>query len=109
MGGCGMLQYIPLAKSALEYDKEKILSWFSSWLRDDELQVLKTGSPRVMELMCNQEGIQIPEGVTDGTFLWTPPPAAAGVTTEELGLSRHKLHPFAIAVDDVEKEIAQAG
>ena len=95
MAGDGMLQYVPLAKSALECNKEEILSWLSGWLPSEELEVLEpegwfTKGHEITGGLRNQDGIWIPESRNHGIFLWTPAPTAAGVAVEELGLSRHK-------------------
>ena len=90
----GILDYVPLAESAIDRSPG-LLPWIRKWVLDDNLEILdpigwfERGHDLVQEGTRNSEGHWIPK-YRAGTFLWTPPPAAGDVAVEELRKARHK-------------------
>lgn len=78
MKGRSMIEYIPLNLSA-EERAPGITHWFAELLR------VAGQEPKLLE----PEG-WFREGHGEGTFLWSPPPAACEVVVEQLGKARHK-------------------
>jgi hypothetical protein len=78
MAGHSVIDFVPLHLSALERSPG-LETWIRSWW-DQERGELETLEP---------EG-WFDQGQTSGSFLWSPPPAAADVVAEQLGEARHK-------------------
>jgi len=94
MAGDNMLDFVDLAKSAVERSPS-LIEWIRSWSVAD----LKPLSPEgwfeeghgISGGTKDRRGVWIPNHMPKGrTFLWTPPPAAADVALEELCKARHK-------------------
>ena len=105
--GRDMLSFVPLHLSAL--DREPSLTeWVESWLVDtkySKLKILKAedwflrGHDHIIGFRKNLDGVIMPS-YRKGTFVWSPPPAAARIELEELRQARHKrqasLHVFLV-------------
>lgn len=94
MAGDNMLDFVDLAKSAVERSPP-LLDWIRSWSVDDLVPLTPEGwfeeGHGIAGGAKDSRGVWIPSHVPKGrTFLWTPPPAAADVALEELCKSRHK-------------------
>jgi hypothetical protein len=81
MAGEEMLSFVPLAQSAAERSS-RLLPWVESWAspKNEESSEVKFLSPTEW---CDAH----PNG---GTYVWTPPPAAAEAASEWLAQSIHK-------------------
>ena len=102
MLGNNMLSFIPLHKSAIEL-QPNIETWIKSWV--PETPTIEILSPEgwferghdILGYEKNIDGLFIPT-IRKGTFIWSPPPAAADVAVQELRKARHKrqdsLHVF---------------
>jgi hypothetical protein len=102
MAGLPMRQFIPLHLSALD-QSPALLPWIHRWTESPTLSPLSpeewyTLSHGIEGGLMNADGCWIPTLSSQTTFLWTPPPAAAYATVDELALSRLKqtllLHIF---------------
>jgi hypothetical protein len=98
--GRNMLTYIPFDETCMERSP-KIETWIRSWVAPT-VEFLKPEGwfERGHDISggdYNDKGFYIPNLVS-GTFIWTPPPAAAGVALEQLRQARIKrqnsLHVF---------------
>ena len=94
MRGIDMRDFIPIHKSAFERSPA-LAAWLDSWT-DGEASFLDPtdwfwrGHEVVEgEYEVNSEGLVFPK-TEPGTFIWSPPPVAAGIAMEELRKSRHK-------------------
>jgi hypothetical protein len=74
LGGKDFLSFIPLHKSALERESDRISSWYGSRL-----------SPR---WLAPEDWFL--DGHTKDFCVWSPPPAAADVALEQLAKTVHK-------------------
>ena len=95
MSGKPMLHYIPLADSALDRSP-KLLPWIRGWFSgfETDLEVLdKEGwferGHDIVGGTINSDGVWVPR-YQAGTFVWSPPPAAARIVAEELRQARQK-------------------
>ena len=94
MRGESILNFIPLSESALERS-EGLEPWLRSWTGASDLEFLdpvgwfERGHDLVEGGSRNVESHWIPS-FESGTFIWSPPPAAADVAVEELRKARHK-------------------
>ena len=94
MKGQDMLSFVPLGKSALE-EQKNLEEWIRSWIPNGRnAEVLKPEDwfergHDIIGYTNNADGVTIPN-VQSGSFIWTPPPAAANVAIEELRKARHK-------------------
>ena len=94
MKGEKMLSFIPLHKSALD-EQDNLECWIRSWIPNGkEAHVLKpedwfVKGHDIAGYTTNLDGITIPV-IKDGTYIWSPPPAAADVAIQELRKARHK-------------------
>ena len=94
MKGQSMLSFVPLHKSAIEV-QSNLEGWIRSWLPDGEEAITLTPSDwfvrghNIIGYEKNIDGITVP--ITQkGTYIWSPPPAAADVAIQELRRARHK-------------------
>ena len=102
MSGRSMLNFVPIHKSALEV-QHKLEKWIRSWLIDGEAAEVLSPSDWFVRghdiggYALNDDGIDVPI-YKSGTFIWSPPAAAADVAMQELRKARHKrqnsLHVF---------------
>ena len=76
MAGDSILKHIPLHLSVCSRS-HMVEQWIRSWWVEDDLQLLTSHG-----WFC--------EGHRKGSFLWSPPPAAARAALDELGVARHK-------------------
>ena len=94
MRGTDMKEFIPIHKSAFERSPG-LAAWIDSWTRGEGSFLNPTdwfwrGHEIVEgEYEENSEGHVFPK-TEPGTFIWSPPPVAAGIAMEELRKSRHK-------------------
>ena len=95
MSGKSLLSFIPLAESAVERSPA-LLPWVQGWASSLEADVEFLDPEGWFERghdmsggVKNVDGIWIPS-YRPGTFVWTPPPAAARIATEELRQARQK-------------------
>ena len=93
--GESMLSFVPLHESVLDR-QPSIKAWVDSWAGDlgNEVEWLKTDDwfergHDISGYTSNIDGRTIPT-YKKGTFVWTPPPAAARVALEEIRQSRQK-------------------
>lgn len=94
MTGKSILEFIPLNQSALDR-QPAILSWVQSWIPASNVNCLAIqdwfvkghGTSKGMK---NQDGVWMPGEISEGWFIWHPPPAIADIAVEELEISRHK-------------------
>jgi hypothetical protein len=70
MGGASILSFVPLHLSAIDRSPG-LIPWIESWWPDDSLEWLNP-----------QDWFKPPR--RGGNFVWSPPPAAAGVALEQL-------------------------
>ena len=94
MAGDNMLDFVDLAKSAVERSPS-LIDWIRSWSESNLVPLSPEGWFEKGHGMAggakDDRGVWIPAHVSKGhTFLWTPPPAAADVALEELCKARHK-------------------
>lgn len=94
MRGIDMKEFIPINKTAFERSPS-LAAWLDDWT-DGEGSFLDPtdwfwrGHEIVEgEYEENSEGHVFPK-TQPGTFIWSPPPVAAGIAMEELRKSRHK-------------------
>jgi hypothetical protein len=92
MRGQSMMSFVPLGKSALTREP-KLEAWIRSWAGDG-LEVLDPEGwfergQGIKDYTRDETGRLLP-GYLQGTFLWSPAPAAAAIAAEELRRSRHK-------------------
>ena len=94
MRGADMKGFIPINKTAFERSP-KLREWLSRWTQSecsflDPTGWFTTGQEIVDGVWeMNSEGRKLPV-TKPGTFVWSPPPVAAGIAMEELRRSRHK-------------------
>ena len=93
MRGSSMKEFIPINKSALDRSPG-LQAWLESWIQGGSFltpeQWFTLGHEiREEEVEHNSEGMSLPV-TRPGTFIWSPPPAAARAALEELRKSRHK-------------------
>ena len=95
MRGICMKSFIPLNENVCERHAGFKL-WLKSWMPDEEAEWLKPEDWFVRghnivdgSGVDNGDGLEVPS-YKKGLFIWTPPPAAAGVAIEELRKARHK-------------------
>ena len=93
MQGSSMKDFIPINKSALDRSP-RLQAWLESWIQGGSFltpeQWFTLGHEiREEEVEHNSEGMSLPV-TRPGTFIWSPPPAAARAALEELRKSRHK-------------------
>ena len=100
MAGKSMLEYIPLAQSALS-SSIYLRDWIDSWLLKDQ-NGIKIGTSKVLEprdwflrghdimgFEKNADGLKVPV-IKSGFYIWAPPPAVADTAIAELRKARHK-------------------
>ena len=104
--GREMLSYIPLHRSALEQEST-LRDWFDTLLNQTKYPKAEFLNPSdwfmrghdIVGFRKNLDGVTIPS-YARGTFIWSPPPAAARIALEELRQARHKrqdsLHLFLV-------------
>lgn len=95
MRGISMKSFIPLNENVCERHAGFKL-WVKSWMPEEEAEWLKPEDWFVRghnivdgSGVDNGDGLMVPL-YKKGLFIWTPPPAAAGVAIEELRKARHK-------------------
>ena len=81
MAGESMLSFIPLHKNAMERSS-RVLTWITEWASEDESRPLKV-------LHHNDWPKNL---ITESTYVWAPPPAAADVAAEFMAQTIHKRH-----------------
>ena len=96
MKGDSMLSFVPLNKSALEVQPE-LEDWIRSWLPStNHIEILRpedwfVKGHDIHGYTPNVDGVHVPI-INTGTYIWSPPPAAADVAIQELRKARHKRH-----------------
>ena len=94
MRGADMKGFIPINKTAFERTP-KLRNWLDTWTQSECNFLEPTGwYTSGQELVedaweINSDGRRLPV-TRPGTFVWSPPPVAAGIAMEELRRSRHK-------------------
>ena len=94
MRGRQMKDFVPINKDAFQ-QSPSLKPWLENWTEQkgnflDATGWFTTGQELQDNLKeVNSEGVQIPS-TQPGTFIWSPPPVAAGIALEELRRSRHK-------------------
>ena len=94
MRGVQMKDFVPINKDAFERSP-KLKEWLNDWTEQqcaflDAAGWFTTGQELDEGLWEeNADGFRIPT-TRPGTFVWSPPPIAAGIAMEELRRSRHK-------------------
>ena len=95
MSGRSMFDFVPLHQSACSRFKD-ITNWVEGWARvmGNPIEVL---SPEdwferghdIQGSTVNLDGVWLPS-YKRGSFIWSPPPAVAGIIMDELRQARHK-------------------
>ena len=95
MIGKDFLSFLPLHKSALERSPE-LRNWIMSWIGVKDPIFLSPSDwfVRAHDIVgnSNPSGTNWKPLIKYGTYIWTPPPAAADVAIEELRKARLKRH-----------------
>jgi hypothetical protein len=94
MSGHPMTSFVPLGKSALERSPA-LVDWIRTWTGENLTILSPDGwferGQGIVGYEQDELGRRLPIHEA-GSFLWSPPPAAAGTAVEELRRSRHKSH-----------------
>ena len=90
-----MSDFVPINESAFDRSPE-LRAWLKTWVKGGTFLTPEDWFVlghviREEEVELNSEGIEVPV-TRPGTFIWSPPPAAARTAVEELRRSRHKSH-----------------